>query len=167
MRHTVPRYFFNLSFRNWKKSEAGVAAAYLQMYKMKTKNIVLVATAVSAVVLLTASRIIVPGDTKVFPSYEAQNPAIIYVSDEPLGQTWITTEEYDGQTWYVLKATNTSGTCFCLSGNIRVISTGEVVPVVKNIPASANTKKNACRVYTLPIAFEKIEETFVAKDCIW
>ena len=91
----------------------------------------------------------------------------VFKANDPVGQTWITTEYYDGSTWYVLKATNTSGECFYLSGNIRITSTGAIVPVGKNIPASANRKERAVRVYALPQEFEKIEDSFSADDCIW
>lgn len=133
---------------------------------MKTKKKILVATmAIGAFALMAF--------TMMPNTPDGDNPqkqmAVTASADdnEPLGQTWITTENYGGCTYYVLKATNTSGECFYLSGNIRIISTGEVVPVGKNIPASANRKDRAVRVYTLTQQFEKIEDSFVADDCIW
>lgn len=90
-----------------------------------------------------------------------------FVDDDPVGQTWIEEEFYDGFYHYVLKATNVSGECFHLSGEIMINATGKIIPVRKNIPEWANTKSKAIKVISLTQPFTKIESSFEALDCIW
>ena len=90
------------------------------------------------------------------------------IDNEPVGKIWIEAykpEKEGSITWYRLKAFNSSGECFYLSGNVKIVSTGKIIEVGKNIPASANCKENAVILIELPQKFVRIIDSFVANDC--
>ena len=88
-------------------------------------------------------------------------------SRRPLGQLWVEKNSYyEDVTWYTLKATNTSGKCFFLSGKIKLDSTGEIIEVGKNIPEWAKAREDAIDVISLTEAFTQLDASFEALDCL-
>lgn len=88
-------------------------------------------------------------------------------SRRPLGQLWVEKNSYyEDVTWYTLKATNTSGKCFFLSGKIKLDSTGEIIEVGKNIPEWAKAREDAIDVISLTEAFTQLDASFEVLDCL-
>lgn len=84
-----------------------------------------------------------------------------------VGQTWIVAEDYGEFKEYGLMATNISGKDLILTIDIKFMDNGDVVHLVKTIPATANTEKRAVVVFHSDRKFDKVKDSAKANPSLW